>query len=442
MTALASLCSKADVGDPYAPLPPAEIDTYLSGTLEYARRRNYTGWSKHDALNSPWLNALSGGLRIPRLCLIQGVMRAPVNLRGPLGVRRARNNKGIALFARALMDRGQALHQEQDLSEARQLLDWLLANAVAGPVGIGWGYPYPWQDRGFFATRHLPNRVVTTFVAQALMEGYEVFREPRYMQAVDGAVRFLLDAPRRLHDSPDQLCLSYVPLDTIDWVVMDVNMLVAAAVARHATLTDDSHRLGDAARLVAYVVDKQTLEGAWYYSHPARDSHITHDNYHTGFILDALHDYMTFSGDILWDEAYRRGLHFYRNRLFDADGAPRWMFDKRFPRDIHGSAQGILSFVKAASDPHLPSTEYRTLAHRVARWALSHMWLTEARRFAWQRTPRGLKTHDLLRWCQGWMARALANLLRFEVERTRAQDAHANCHGMNQAGIRRRVHKR
>ncbi len=398
-----------------------EIDRYLVGALEHARKSDYAGWSKHDALNSPLLSALSLGLRVPRLCLIQGIMRSPVDLRGMLGVRRTRNSKGIALFARALMDRGQALGSKENLAEAGRLLDWLVEHPADFPVGMGWGYPYPWQDVGFYAPRGLPNRVVTSFVAQALMQGYEVLGDSRYLDAAGEAVRFLLDAPGRILETPHQLCLAYVPSDKVTWVVMDVSILAAAVVARHAALSGDGSRLTEARRLVAYVVDKQTDYHAWYYAHPPRDARITHDNYHTGFILDALHDYVRYTGEFRWADAYRNGLKFYRDRLFDADGAPRWMHDKPIPRDIHGSAQGVLTFLRAAGDTELGDESYRVDAHRAARWAIENLWLDDLGRFAWQRTPRGLRKHDLLRWCQGWMARALAGLLKSETDRVRSE---------------------
>ena len=53
--------------------------------------------------------------------------------------------------------------------------------------------------------------------------------------------------------------------------------------------SDDNDRVARrGGRLVRYVVSKQTDEGAWFYAEPPSASHITHDNYHTGFILDAI----------------------------------------------------------------------------------------------------------------------------------------------------------
>ena len=53
-----------------------------------------------------------------------------------------------------------------------------------------------------------------------------------------------------------------------------------------------------------YVVSKQTDEGAWFYAEPPSASHITHDNYHTGFILDAILNYGLAAGSDEFDDSY------------------------------------------------------------------------------------------------------------------------------------------
>ena len=154
------------------------------------------------------------------------------------------------------------------------------------------------------------------------------------------------------------------------------------------------------------MVDKQTPYGAWYYSHPPSGSHITHDNYHTGFILDAILDYSEASGDDRFMESYRTGLEFYADRLFLANGAPKWMHDKDFPHDIHGAAQGILSFARAGS----LHPDYLRLAEKIADWTLLHLYDEASGRFFYQVGRFRSKRFTLMRWCNGWMTWALASL--------------------------------
>jgi hypothetical protein len=77
----------------------------LDRVLQVARSDDYQGYSKHDGLNSPLLARVGGESRLRRLGAIQVVTRSPVDIRPLVGVRKARNAKGLSLFARALLAR-------------------------------------------------------------------------------------------------------------------------------------------------------------------------------------------------------------------------------------------------------------------------------------------------------------------------------------------------
>jgi hypothetical protein len=379
----------------------------LDRVLQTARSDRYEGYSKHDALNSPVLAWLAGKSRLRRLGAIQVVTRSPVDLRPMVGVRKARNAKGLSLFARALLARHRMTGSADDAREASQLLDWLIDHPAPGFEGLCWGYPYPWQDVGFFAPRDFPNRVVTSFVGQALLDGYETLGDARYLDAAGLAVRFLLEAPKTLHEDDDRWCLSYVPDRNIDWIVMDVSALVGALAARLGAITGDAELVRQGGRLVRYVVSKQTDYGAWFYTDPPSASHITHDNYHTGFILDAILQYGMSAGSSEFESAYRQGIDFYEQRLFEADGAARFMSDQKYPVDIHGCAQGIITF--SLQQRHFGAGA--ATATSVLQWTLGNMWDPASGWFYYQRR-RGFRTHIReLRWCQGWMSWALASYL-------------------------------
>jgi hypothetical protein len=377
----------------------------LARVLDIARADGYEGYSKHDALNAPWLERLAGGSRIRRLVAIQSIMRSPVDLRPLARVSKARNPKGLSLFARALLARHRMTGSEEDAAAARDVLDWLVANAArSGFDGLCWGYPYPWQDVGFFAPRHFPNRVVTSFVGQALLDAYETLGEPRYLDAAAQAVRFLLHAPKTLFEDAERRCVSYVPDEKVSWIVMDVSALAGSLAARLGALLDDKDLVHEGGRLVRYVVSKQTDEGAWFYADPPSASHITHDNYHTGFILDAILGYGLAAASDEFEAAYRRGIDFYRRRLFEPDGAARFMHDRLYPIDIHGCAQGILTFSLQQRHQGTGGEFART----VLDWTLNNMWDPRSGWFYYQKRRAYRTAIRELRWCQGWMSWALA----------------------------------
>ena len=112
---------------------------------------------------------------------------------------------------------------------------------------------------------------------------------------------------------------------------------------------------------------------------------------------------MDATGDDSWQPVYRHGLDYYREHLFTDAGAPRWMNDQEYPYDIHGAAQGILTFSRHLDD-------YPGFAARVADWTLANMYDSSGR-FYYQKSRLYRRKFTLMRWCNGWMARALASLL-------------------------------
>jgi hypothetical protein len=378
------------------------VDLVLTQVFTWSRRQGYRGYNKHDGLNSPILRFLLGWGKWPRMIAIQGVMRFPVNIRPILGTAKTYNPKGLALFTQALLDRYRSTGNEEHLKEAEHLLELLLRLHSPGDwSGICWGYHYPWRDPGFFAPTNTPNAVVTCFVCEAFLDAYRITGKSRYLETISNAIGFFLNDLTLLKDEPEELCLGYMPLP-MNMRVMDVSILIGAVISQWGTLASDDRHEATAKRLINYVVMQQTDEGAWFYTDPPGDSHIRHDNYHTGFILDALWRYMHATDDFRWQDNYDRGLRFYAERLFNADGSPRWMSDQDYPHDIHGSAQGILTFSRHPK-------EYPLLADKIAKWALDNMYHPDGR-FYYQQQYYFTKRFTLLRWCNGWMARGLSAL--------------------------------
>ena len=294
-------------------------------------------------------------------------------------------------------------HSDADLQQARALLALLQEQQAPGDwSGTAWGYHYPWQDPGFYAPTNTPNAVVTCFVCEAFLRGYRATGDTSYLQVVAAAIPFFLhDLPRLLEDE-QSLCLGYMPLP-MTMRVMDVSILVASVLAQYCQLSGETTYLAEAQRLMHYVMGQQTTEGAWWYTDPPGDSLIGHDNYHTGFILDAIWRYMKAIEDFKWRDQYQLGLEFYATRLFADNGAPRWMSDREWPHDIHGAAQGILTFSR-----HLDT--HGDLVQHIVDWGFDNMYDERGFFYYQQRKHFRIKT-NLLRWCNGWMARGLGAYL-------------------------------
>ena len=370
----------------------------------WSEQQKFRGYNKHDGLNSPILNILLGWAKWPRIVAIQSIMRSPINFRPLLGVNKTYNPKGLALFAQGSLELYQSTRNKIHLHQAEALLNVLRKIKSPGKwAGYCWGYHYPWQDPGFFAPPNTPNAVVTSFVCEAFLDGYKITRNTNYLDSVASSIEFFLNDLTILKDTSDELCLAYMPLP-MSMRVMDVSILIGTVIARYVNYSGNDKHLHTANRLVKYVVNQQTDNNAWYYTDPPGDSRITHDNYHTGFILDALSRYMDAVNNTQFINVYKRGLEFYAKQLFNNNGAPRWMHNRDYPHDIHGSAQGIITFSRHLSD-------YPGLADKIAEWAIDNMYHKDGR-FYYQETRFFKKRFTLLRWCNAWMFRALSSLYK------------------------------
>ncbi len=382
------------------------INKILDSVYSWSRNQKYKGYNKHDALNSPILKYGLGWNKWARIFCIQSVMRFPVNIRPLLLIPKTYNPKGIALFALGLIDRYRASNNHDYLNEAITLLDLLTSLRSKGNwSGHCWGYSYPWQDLGFYAPNNTPNAVVTCFVADAFLQVYIETKNEQYLSITGSCLRFLCNDLKFLKDTNNELCISYMPLP-MEMRVLDVSILIGSLISHYVKLTGENIHYSDTARrLLNYIINQQTDYGAWYYTDPPGDSPIGHDNYHTGFILDALWKYMDTTDNWEWLQNYKSGLKFYAEMLFNSNGSPRWMSDRDLPHDIHGAAQGILTFSRH-------SDEYALLLDNIVSWSIEKMYDSTGR-FYYQEHRFYTTKYTLLRWCNAWIARSLSHYILY-----------------------------
>ena len=390
----------------------AALERVLLEVLDRAETEHYSGFSKFDALESPLVRTLSFNWWLLRLVWTQAVMRAPVNLRPLLLVKKGVNPKGVALFARANLAMYERERNEKFSERARWLLEWLLSHDSQGRGnyhGSCWGYHHAWQSPGFYAPEYFPNCVVTVFAAEALLDGYRILGDARYLSAARSAGEFILKDLTVFFEDDTQKCIAYVPNISRQFRVINNNALAGALLAKIGKLTGETQLTRQASKLIEFVVQNRTPYDAWYYTVEPGQTLITHDNYHTGGILDALLEYELSTGDTRHRAVYGRALEYYRNNLFLSNGAPKWMNDKTYPMDVHGAAQGIITFALAGDFE---------FAARIADWAIRNLYKGDGN-FAYQKLRWYTKRFTLMRWCNAWMARALAVLLQVEPTQAR-----------------------
>ena len=384
----------------------------LLSLLSAAEKRDYSGYSKFDALNSPLLRRASLNNKWLRLLYTQVVKEFPLNIRPLFGVKPSRNPKGIALFARAYFFLFQKTQDRGYLKRGELLLQWLLRNPSPGQDNLCWGYNFPWQSPIFFVDMFEPNAVVTAFVGEALIHAYRITGNETYLTAARSVAEFMVKDLPVLYDSEKERAVAYV-LRRVGAVVLNNQVLTGAFLIKIWKHTGERDLRDVAIRQIKFTVGNRTPYDAWYYTYPAERSMIHHDNYHTGGILDGLLEYYEETGDDRYLDIYWKGLSYYERNLFEEDGAPRWMNDKKYPYDVHGSAQGIITFKKAAR--HKKTYEWQAV--KVADWAIRNLYRQKTQDFSYRKGRLIKWNYSLMRWCNAWMARALAELT-YEEEKS------------------------
>lgn len=384
----------------------------LLDVLASAKNKDYAGFSKFDALNSSVLKFLSFNNPWLRLILIQIVKECPWHIRPWLGVKTSRNPKGIALFVRTYLFLFQKTKDEKYLQEAKILLQWLKDNPSARQKHLCWGYNYLWQDvPPFVQKENEPNCIVTAFVGEAFLHAYRVTSDSRYLTVARNIADFITQDLPVLVDQNEERAIGYL-LRKTDSIVLNSQVLSAALLVKIWKHTREKELLDTAIRQMNFTFNRRTKYNAWDYTEPPGKSPIRHDNYHTGGILDGFWEFSEETGDDRYLKGYWQGLDYYQQNLFEKDGAPRWMNDHKFPHDIHGAAQGIISFTKAGRY----KKEFRSQAQLIADWTIKHLYREKTQDFIY-RQGRFIKwNYSLMRWCNAWMSRALSEMLLFEGE--------------------------
>ena len=366
---------------------------------DFCLKENYKGWDVFDGLNSKvfYLSGLHK-FKVLRLGWIQFFKHFPVNLRRITFVPKGWNAKGLGLFVSGLA----ALNR---IDEAKRLLDILLLMRCKEYKHNCWGYNFPWQSRAFFVPQGKPNMVTTVFVANSFLDVYDRTGESDAFHVAESCCDFILEN-LVVYDGKDSLCFGYIPGEEAR--VHNVNMLGASLMARVAEKNGNPRLLRQSEKAMNYSVSALREDCSWPYGELHHHQFI--DNFHTGFNLVALKNWMTSTGDHCWQDELKKAYKFFLNTFWQDEGCPKYYANSLYPIDIHCSAQGIVTCINLKEFDN----KSRQMANKIARWAIENMQDKNGY-FYYQKTKLYTNRIPYIRWSQAWMFYALANLL---AERT------------------------
>ncbi len=295
----------------------------------------YRGYDPYDALSSPLFRLpVLRTNKLVRLAAQQALKRLPVNVRPLLGIRKGYNPVTLALALQAYAYLAEA--RPDDAERYRAAADGLVAELTRlsspGYSGACWGYDFDWQTRFDHFPAFTPTIVATSFVTNALIAAHEALGIGEALPLCVSAVEFVTHDLNRIPGPDGTFCWSYSPLD--HQPVLNATAKGARLCAQVASLADRPELLQTAHASLGFVAANQLPSGAWPYA--ADDPRSWSDNFHTGYVLDSLHEYQARTGDTSFADTTERGWRYYRDNFFDDDTVPALLR----PRPLSGRRDG------------------------------------------------------------------------------------------------------
>ena len=108
-------------------------------------------------------------------------------------------------------------------------------------------------------------------------------------------------------------------------------------------------------------------DGSWSYG--TLPFHQWVDNFHTGYNLECIADYMKCAND---NNTYKshldKGYSYYISTFFTEKGIPKYYNNSVYPIDIHSSAQLVITLAKLNK-----FCEQKELVNKVLTWTIENM---------------------------------------------------------------------
>lgn len=327
--------------------------------------------------------------------------RFPMFSRKVFRVKKEINAKAMALFARGYLNLYIKSRDEKYLNKALSCLNWLMENPSKGYSGFCWGYPFDWQSR-IFIPKETPSGVVTSIVAHAFLDAYEITGNEKYLIIAKSCCDFILNDLNVDQVDKNKICFSYTPIDNFH--IHNANLFSASTLLRTYAHAKNEKYKDIGIKAINFTVSYQNEDGSWYYWAPPDELLYNIDNYHTGFVLECLNiARRVLGGEFEYKRELRRGLDFYANNLFLDDGTPKLTNKSVYPVDIHSCAQAIITFCELSDfEP-----KYLSMAEKVAEGSIKNMQ-DEKGYFYYRIYENYVDRMPYIRWGQAWMLRGLS----------------------------------
>lgn len=370
---------------------------------DYCKKESFKGWDPYDGLNSSLFQSIPiSKNKIARLIWIQSFKRSPINFRKIAGIKKDYNPKGLGLFLSSYCNMYSKNADRTYLEHIEFFSKKLIELRNKQWSGSCWGYNFDWQARAFFQPKNTPTVVATVFNASALLDAYEITKDEKLLKTARSSCDFILNDLNRTYNESTNFAFSYSPLDKS--VVFNASLLGSRLLSRVYSFTAEKKLIEEAKKSVDFCCTFQKEDGSWAYG--TLPFHQWIDNFHTGYNLECISDYMKFSHDCTYHHQLEIGFDYYINTFFTKEGISKYYHNSIYPIDIHAPAQLVVTLTKLGK-----FEEQKELVNRVLHWTIENMQSKKGY-FYYQINKIFSSRIPYIRWAQAWMFYALSAYIK------------------------------
>jgi hypothetical protein len=355
----------------------------------FIEKEGYRGYDPYDALKSPIFGLpVIKKIKLVRFGAQQFLKRAPVNLRSLLLVPKGYNpvTLGLCIQGYAYLIKASPENTAEYEGKILHLLQELESLVPEGFAGACWGYDFDWEARRANIPAYQPTVVATGIISNGLYECWKITGIQKCADMVVSSAAFVLKNLNRTYDK-DGFCFSYSPFDK--QVVLNASMKGVRILAQAFSITNDQNLYKEALPAVRFVMNFQQENGAFNYS----DLGKWIDNYHTGYVLDCLDEFIKHFNANEFSGSLNKGFQYYIDTFFSESGRPSFYSNNPYPADCTAAAQSLLTLSRFGKVEK---------AEKVASWMIEHMQKKDGSFFFRKFKNYTIKT-SFMRWSNAWM---------------------------------------
>ena len=372
----------------------------------YCEKEEFKGYDPYDSLNSILFKKIPiiSKNKVFKLAWTQLFKRSPINFRKLVGVKKDYNPKALGLFLAGYCNLYMIAPEKQILDKIEFFCSEIIKSKNPNYEDACWGYNFDWQSRAFFHPAFTPTIVASTFIGSALLDAFEITKDDNLISTARSTCNFILKDLNRTYDNNQNFAFSYSPIDKS--VVFNASLLGSQILARMYKKTQEPELLEAAKKSVTFCCNYQKTNGSWSYG--TLPFHQWVDNFHTGYNLECIADYMKFTNDYSFKKQLEIGFDYYIKTFFTDKGIPKYYDNSVYPIDIHCPAQLIITVAKLNK-----FMETKELVDKVLSWTIQNMQSHNGY-FYYQINKYFSSKISYMRWAQAWMFYALTTYLRHD----------------------------